>query len=218
MAKFQKVKISTETALVAAVLAYKQNGNTIVRDNAGGKSDNKQLINEFITRGEKPTDDEIKEAQAVKDSLLQRIMLNELKGVKSNEFLLTIVNLLKSDTIYNTQYGLIAWAPKLNSDIAKQDDQRSEMLAMGAGSKYVGQVGKRINLNIEILTCRHLPQYNSFVHQAITDDGNLITFFNKSKIPSGKIQARVKAHRADFRLSNAFVTTVNYVKEIKNGS
>lgn len=214
MAKPQKITVSTTEAIVAAMLAFERNGNTIVRRNDEGKPDNKQLIVDYFVRGEKATPELEEKAIVLKNALDQRITLNAITGAKSNDFLVTITNLFKEDKISNFDFGLLAWAPKLFHDLSKADDVRESMLRAGASSKYIGQIGKRTNINLTVTSCRYLNQYNSFIHQGMDDNGNIVLFFNKEKIESGNITARIKAHRKDERLSNALVTVINYVKKV----
>ena len=220
MAKNQKTTVNTVTALIAAILAYRTNSSQVVRfKNDLNQIDNKQLIADFFQNNQTIPEAEFEQlvcdANDIRTSLSQRVMLNTLTGSCSNEFLISVSKLLEAENIDSYKFGIIAWAPKLYDDTIKNDDAREKLLAFSSTSKFIGTVGKKISTNFELITCRYLKNYDSFAHHGHDGQGNLISFFNRKRIDSGQpITARVKAHRKDERISNSLVTVVNYVKEV----
>lgn len=211
MTKFKRFSVPTLDALAVAIAVYRAQGNRVIRTD-GKKPGNKELIKDHFVN-ELPIPDLHSEATAICESLSQRAMMNTLLGTKNNDFLVAVNSLLAIDTVSTANFGSIAWAPKLFDDAVKSDDARERMLTFAHQSQYVGAVGKKITINFQLIQCRYISSWNSFVHTGHDGQGNLVTFFHKDKIEGGfPISARVKSHKKDEKLSNAFVTTVNYVK------
>jgi hypothetical protein len=72
-----------------------------------------------------------------------------------------------------------------------------------------------VELTFTLVTQRYLKNYDLFIHTGHDEKGNLVNFFNKSKIESGRISARIKQLKKDNYINGADVTVLNYVKVVK---
>jgi hypothetical protein len=215
MAKLPKIKVATQDAVKASIMAFRINGQSVVRDVEGN---NKQLIYQHFA-GKVMSgflDSELQtQAEEIINSLNQRVMMNTLTGRDTSGFLKEVVDLVTRDSVSSDSFGLLAWAPKLYHDTVRADTTRETVLAKSADSSYIGTVGKKVSVEFEPLSCSFVKNYNMFVHVGHDGAGNLISFWNKDRISTPvKITARVKNHRADPHYSNARFTTLNYVKEV----
>jgi hypothetical protein len=215
-----KFTVKTIDAIVAAILAYRVNGNAVLRfDNEHKKVDNKTLIGEFFESTITIPEDEFtalkEEAELIKLQLEQRLTLNAITGARTSEFLQNVIDTISKDSVDSRNFGIVAWVPKLHNDILSTDDARSQLVRFGASSRFIGQPGNKVTLTFTSITVKYLKDYNSFVHQGHDEHGNLIKFFNKNLIEGTKtISARIKANSIDERIGAARVTALNYVKVI----
>ena len=191
-------KVNTLDAVAVAILAFRANEDKINRLEGG----NKDLIRAHFDN-----------TARLEGALNQRVMMNTLTGTRISEFLVSVNKLLQEDTVHASQFGLLAWAPKLYSDIQRTEDARETILGLAVNSNYVGQEGRKVELDFNVIACNYIQSYNSFAHTGHDGQGNLITMWTKERIPTGsRIAGRVKAHQRDKRNANALVTVLNYVK------
>lgn len=216
MPKQKNFTVSTSDALSAAVVAYRANDQKILRHSLEqGQVENKQRILDYLSSGTVIENSIREQADAIRSTLNQRVMLNTLSGVSNSEFLLQVNQLLQQDTVTNRDFGILAWAPKLHSDIERAESDREQILRLGQTSTFLGQIGKRISLTLAVISSRYLTEFDSFVYMAHDGNGNLVKFWHKKKITSGStVTAKVKNHQCEERYSNSRVTMLNYVKVI----
>jgi hypothetical protein len=215
MASFPKLTVNSLDALAVSVAVYQQFNNQVKQ------TESRYVILKHFT-GECKLDitpEHIKLAEKVKSSIAHKIMMDSLMavpnfGVKTGaEFINKINKLLNQETIVSRDFAFIAWAPNVAEKINKADSDKERMLGLGSTSQHIGRLNKKIDLTYHEVFCRYLPSYNSFIHCGHNDEGNLITFFSKSKIADGsQITAKVKSHKVDAKLANSKVTTLSYVR------
>jgi hypothetical protein len=212
------LKFDTVQTLALAIAAYCKNNNSIVRKD-GDTPGNKELVLECLLRNSKfegfDSVDLIAQAQNLKTALEQQIVMNTLTNRRSSEFLLNVTNAIAGDTISMRDIGLIVWAPKLLSDLTKSEATRNDLVHLSFSSQYLGKVKDRVELDFTLVTQRYLQNYDLFIHTGHDEKGNLVNFFNKSKIESGRITARIKQLKKDDYINGADVTVLNYVKVVK---
>jgi hypothetical protein len=219
MVKANKLTVDTISALSAAILAFQDNDQTILRHSntqlEPGQIENKQRMFDYLT-AELPVADSLRdEAENIRDSIGRRVMMNTLVGANNNDFLLQVNQLLQQNTVTNRDFGIIAWAPKLYADVERSETEREQILRLGANSEFIGQLTKKVAFNFNVISCRYLREYDSFVHIGHDDTGNLVQFWNKKKIATNSsITARVKNQRRDERYSNSKITFLNYAKVV----
>jgi hypothetical protein len=212
------LKFDTVQTLALAIAAYCKNNNSIVRKD-GDTPGNKELVLECLLRNSTfegfDSVDLIAQAQNLKTALEQQIVMNTLTNRRSSEFLLNVTNAIAGDTISMRDIGLIVWAPKLLSDLTKSEATRNDLVHLSFSSQYLGKIKDRVELDFTLVTQRYLQNYDLFIHTGHDEKGNLVNFFNKSKIESGRITARIKQLKKDDYINGADVTVLNYVKVIK---
>jgi len=220
MAKISnKVSVDHITALRIAIAAYRYFDNKIVRSTAENKIGNKELIHQYFVSNVKfaGCDDEsiTTDAESMSIHLQQRITINALTGKPTSAFLTNIAGLLVKDSISERDFGLLAWAPKMAADLARADELNEELVRVGHSSNFIGKEGGKVSIKFNLLNCRYLPHYNCFSHIGSDEHGNMVSFFNKSKIENGTIVGRIKNHGINRYCGNAKTTYLNYVKLAK---
>lgn len=207
--------IDTTSALSVAVAAYRLNDRKVVKY-VDGKPGNKELMYNYFASNALfhgvDAADLMDEAIKIQITLPQQVMMTTLRGDKPNDFLLNITKLITSESISKRDLGIIAWAPKLFDDINKENNVREQIVQLGSTSHYIGKVGDKATVEFTLITCKYLQQFNSYVHRGHDNFGNLISFFNKNQIVSGKIMGKIKSHTKDTRNYDFLTTNLNYVK------
>jgi hypothetical protein len=212
------LKFDTVQTLALAIAAYRQSNNNIVRKD-GNTPGNKELVVDFLINNKKfqgsDAPDLLDEAENLKTALSQQIVMNTLANRPTNEFLLNVNNAIVGDTVSMRDIGLIVWAPKLLNDIEKAEHTRNDLLKLSFSSQHLGKIKDRVELTFTLVSQRYLKNYDLFIHTGHDEKGNLVNFFNKSKIESGCISARIKQLKKDNYINGADVTVLNYVKVVK---
>jgi hypothetical protein len=212
------LKFDTVQTLALAIAAYRQSNNNIVRKD-GNTPGNKELVVDFLINNKKfegsDAPDLLDEAENLKTALSQQIVMNTLANRPTNEFLLNVNNAIVGDTVSLRDIGLIVWAPKLLNDIKQAEHTRSDLLNLSFSSQHLGKIKDRVELTFTLVSQRYLKNYDLFIHTGHDEKGNLVNFFNKSKIESGRISARIKQLKKDNYINGADVTVLNYVKVVK---
>jgi len=212
------LKFNTIQTLALAIAVYRKSNNNIVRKD-GNTPGNKELVIEHLLNNTKVdganTPDLVDEAENLKTALGQQIVMNTLTNRPTNEFLLNISNAIAGNTVSLRDIGLVVWAPKLLTDLQKAENTRSDLLNLSFSSQHLGKVKDRVELTFTLVSQRYLQNYDLFIHTGHDEKGNLVNFFNKSKIESSRISARIKQLKKDDYINGADVTVLNYVKVIK---
>ena len=212
------LKFNTIQTLALAIAAYRKSNNNILRKD-GNIPGNKELVIDHLLNNVKfdgaDATDLVSEAENLKTALNQQIVMNTLTNRPTNEFLLNVNNAIIGDKVSMRDIGLIVWAPKLLNDIQKAENTRSDLLNLSFSSQHLGKIKDRVELTFTLVSQRYLQNYDLFIHTGHDEKGNLVNFFNKSKIESGRISARIKQLKKDNYINGADVTVLNYVKVIK---
>lgn len=212
------LKFNTIQTLALAIAAYRKSNNNILRKD-GNIPGNKELVIDHLLNNVKfdgaDATDLVSEAENLKTALNQQIVMNTLTNRPTNEFLLNVNNAIIGDSVSMRDIGLIVWAPKLLNDIQKAENTRSDLLNLSFSSQHLGKIKDRVELTFTLVSQRYLQNYDLFIHTGHDEKGNLVNFFNKSKIESGRISARIKQLKKDNYINGADVTVLNYVKVIK---
>jgi hypothetical protein len=210
-----KNSFNTIEVLALAIAAYKQAGNKIERLE-GHKVGNKELVLgylkgelEFVGCRDKTLPEQ---AELIRNEIANRVTINALTGAVTNSFLLKIHEAISNDTVCARDIGIVVWTPKLADDLAREDEHKVTISSIGVNSRYIGKPTEKITLDFTLIKHKYLQNYNMYIHTGHDQDGNLVSFFNKNKVESGKISARVKTYKQDRYLNNSCVTVLNYVK------
>ena len=213
-------KLSTVTVIAAAVAAYRTNGNSIITAPKEGSPQlpNRMLVDAIL--GEKQeaitvTEDDITQAHAIVNGLQQRGMIAGLKGSKVSEFSGRIIEIANHEEMQAYNIGVMVWAPKLHTDMQQADSHQHEFNMLAFGSKYVGKVKDKIEIDFTPIVVRYNTHFNVWRHTGHDGHGNLVGFMKKDKIEgTTRIKGCVKSQDHS-RYTNGKTTTLNYVKVIK---
>ena len=230
-AKLPKVKL-----VALAIMAQKINGEYCKR---GGKSDFVEVydeeLDETVSRfvKVKEANRTVMEILAENDSLITMEVMQEAQDMLSglemdymfkvlgddmNDFETNIQRFLaEDDTNVNVRHhiGIVAYIPAYVEREAKQRDLAEQSI----GSDWIGKVGEAVDLEIEIISKRSATAWAGWNINAITKDGNRISFFTgKENIVNKegmfKVSAKVKDHGRVWRDESTKETRINYVKLI----
>lgn len=217
--QYRKLSVPVLEALSAAIVAFRINEFEVKRYSYGVEyTDNKTLmINHFIGEPLDITEEDRKTALEMIAYLTQRRMMNVLIDARSSDFFNTVVDLLVNDTIKAKNFGVLAWAPKLYATLQKSDDSKSDVMAICASSKWVGQLDKPVTVKFQKLVERYNRDYDRWSYIGHDSSGNLISFWAKPKLNFDviTIKGRVKKQDRSKQYNNLPITHLNYVKEVE---
>ena len=231
---YGKNSVTKVELLALAIMAQKINGEYCKR---GGKSDfvetydpeldetvqrfmkvkeaNRTVMEILAENQSLITMDVMLEAQEMLSGLEMDYMFKVL-GDDMNDFETSIQRFLAEDNDdVNVRHhiGIVAYIPAYVEREAKQRDLADKSI----GSEWIGTVGKPIELEIEIISKRSATAWAGYNVNAITADGNRISFFTgKENIANKegvfKVSAKVKDHGRVWRDESTKETRINYVK------
>ena len=231
---YGKNSVSKVQLVALAIMAQKINGEYCKR---GGKSDFVETydeeLDETVSRfvKVKEANRTVMEILAENDSLITMEVMQEAQDMLSglemdymfkvlgddmNDFETSIQRFLaEDDANLNVRYhiGIVAYIPAYVEREAKQRDLAEQSI----GSDWIGKVGEAVELEIEIISKRSATAWAGYNVNAITKDGNRISFFTgKDNIANKegvfKISAKVKDHGRVWRDESTKETRINYVK------
>lgn len=228
--------VSKVQLLALAIMAQKINGEYCKR---GGKSDfvetydeeadevvqrfvkvkeANRTVMEILAENESIiTMETMREAQDMLTGLEMDYMFKVL-GDDMNDFESSIHHFLQTkdeDLLARQHIGIVAYIPAYVEREAKQRD----LAEQSVGSDWIGTVGKPIELEIEIISKRSATAWAGYNVNAITTDGNRVSFFTGKEFIANKegkfkITAKVKDHGRVWRDESTKETRINYVKVV----
>ena len=230
-AKLPKVKL-----VALAIMAQKINGEYCKR---GGKSDFVEVYDEELDENVqrfvkvKEANRTVMEILAENDSLITMETMQEAQNMISglemdymfkvlgddmNDFETSIQRFLSeddNDVNVRQHIGIVAYIPAYVEREAKQRDLADKSI----GSEWIGTIGKPIELEIEIISKRNATAWAGWNVNAITTDGNRVSFFTgKNDVANTegvfKVSAKVKDHGRVWQDESTKETRINYVKII----
>jgi len=231
---YGKTTVSKVQLLALAIMAQKINGEYCKR---GGKSDFVEMydeeVDDVIQRFVKVkeanrtvmeilaennsliTMDTMQEAQDMLSGLEMDYMFKVL-GDDLNDFETSIQRFLQEDdNDVNARYhiGMVAYIPAY----VEREAEKRDLAEKSIGSEWIGKVNEKIDLEIEIISYRAATSWAGYNVNAITPDGNRISFFTgKDDIAKKegvfKINANVKDHSRVWKDESTKETRINYVK------
>jgi len=154
------------------------------------------------------TQEDIDQAEKIKQYLPQRMTMTLLSGGQMSDFCTNVVTLVAANTVHHLELGIIAWAPKLYADYLQRDAVTEQVSIHGINSKILGSVGDKIELTFHLIESKHTSMYDSYYHTGHDGNGNLVSFYSKIVIPNGiKIKARIKKY-----FQNPTSTILHYIR------
>ena len=154
------------------------------------------------------------DAQEAVSLLGQDRLMRLLKGTRVSDFQNKVTDLVSQKNCKVYDAGLMAYLPSVVNQLRERLAQEEQVAELARSSEYLGQVGDRVWVAIEVLSSHYVPQYNSWSVNARDEKGNLICYFTSKEecTRSGSYSARIKRTERSRRHSGACVTTLNYVK------
>jgi len=208
-AKSVSVKYSVDNVWGAAVAAQRVNGSYLKEDlykfNENGSSElvkrrNRDVMIDFLNMPGTITDEDRAQGQECRKFLQNDLTFRALKGQLS-AFDASVKHTVAVEDQFDTvqhrlELAVVACLPQSHQRaIARQEVQDRVRKATG---EYVGAVGDKLSLNIEVVSANYSQTYGIFWVTAITQDNQAVFFSNKEKFDAGThltIRGTVKAHR-----------------------
>lgn len=232
-------RLPKELVIAASIVAYEWNDNEFVPASGPGvmdfsestnsdgdtisqyvmtKSSNKEIVRDIIHLYSHVITKQHKEAAKSMIANLELAYMMKILKSDLGEFDTGVNSILASDTVHpHNDIGIIAFLPKLANGLKSEEllEDRS------ANSKHIISGGQNVvvKLAIEIINSRPSQQYGGYNINAITDDGNRVSFYtSKEHFHDQKdwiaISAKVKSHGKVYRSDHIKETRLNYVKLI----
>jgi len=144
------------------------------------------------------TEEDQEEGRAVRDWHQKNLTVRSLRGALSDfdRSMMDVVMLEKFDTRAD-RYAMSLVPSQIRAyyNGRREEDARER----GTGG-FVGEVGDKVSLKVEVIRSNYSQNWNVWFATAITEDGKMIFFSYREKLESGvrlSIQGTVKAHRDD---------------------
>lgn len=213
MARYTKKAVkmySTDLVFSAAATADRINGGEYIKvtDFNPAKITNKLLVSQILNGEFEITEDDHTKGNLVRTHF-KGLVFKVLKGDVLNEFDAQSLALASSDEMAENKTAFVSCLP---SAFARAQVRRSvDDRLSDCERKYVGDVGSKVTLSVEIVKCFYSQNYGCHFISGITKD-NLAMSFAYSKLPTFKLgdtvnlTGKVKAHR------DGFVSQLNYTK------
>ena len=211
MARYQKpvLNFNADDVWSAACAAQRMNGNYIKAIAPGVEQQtNRQIVENLLTDTFSITDEDREQGLKVR-AFYQALTFKILQGKHLNEFDNNAMVISNRDVITNNyDLAVIASLPSCyeRGVVRQSADQRISFATGG----FIGKVGDKVKLEIEVIKCTYSQMYNVFFVTGISTNDQPVFFSYKEKVPTGdtmNIAGTVKAHRDN-------ITQLNRVKVI----
>lgn len=220
MARVTPTKVATVELAALSFAAFRKNNNQVYKDSSFYDKEqdaviavtpNKQLMFEGKLT---VTDQDRTDAMAAIEVLTQDRTMRILKGQIVPDFQNTVTNLVVQAECTMFNCGLMAFLPNVASQITARQHKEAEISALSHTSEYLGQVGQKVSVTLEILSSRWAAQYNCWSVNAKDSAGNLVSYFTSKEdcTRNGKYTAKIKRIEQSRYHNGAKVTTLNFVK------
>jgi hypothetical protein len=182
---------------VKAVTSYVTNEDILPEsDQTPPKEINRDIINRLVADPSQITDADRVQAEAVR-KYYKGFTFKILQGKMLSEFDNNAMVIANRDVIEATyDVAVIASLPASYERAVKRDNLNRKIENASGG--FVGRVGDKVNLTIEVVRSVFSQQWNVFFITGITKDDQPVFFSYREAIPTGKsivAQGTVKAHR-----------------------
>jgi len=182
---------------VKAVTSYVTNEDILPEsDQTPPKEINRDIINRLVADPSQITDADRVQAEAVR-KYYKGFTFKILQGKMLSEFDNNAMVIANRDVIEaNYDVAVIASLPASYERAVKRDNLNRKIESASGG--FVGRVGDKVNLTIEVVRSVFSQQWNVFFITGITKDDQPVFFSYREAIPTGKsivAQGTVKAHR-----------------------
>jgi hypothetical protein len=182
---------------VKAVTSYVTNEDILPEsEQTPPKEINRDIINRLIADPSQITDADRVQAEAVR-KYYKAFTFKILQGKMLSEFDNNAMVISNRDVIEsNYDVAVIASLPASYERAVKRDNLNRKIDSASGG--FVGRVGDKVKLTVEVVRSVFSQQWNVFFITGITTDDQPVFFSYRETIPTGKTivaQGTVKAHR-----------------------
>lgn len=191
----KEFKVPIELAWAAVAYADRVNDNEYVNDatyfepGKVVKETNKKLAYQALANPELITDGDHRAGKDYADHF-KGLLFGAIKAQRQNGFMETVTKVIGMTEVGRFEIACMAALPKsYRRDIAREEKD-SRQLALSPTSMYIGNVGEKIQTNVEIIDCVYSRNYNIYIYTA-TDDRNVIKFTSAKDSTTFKVGARV---------------------------
>ena len=182
---------------VKAVTSYVTNEDILPEsEQTPPKEINRDIINRLVANPSQITDADRVQAEAVR-KYYKAFTFKILQGKMLSEFDNNAMVISNRDVIEsNYDVAVIASLPASYERAVKRDNLNRKIDSASGG--FVGRVGDKVKLTVEVIRSVFSQQWNVFFITGITTDDQPVFFSYREAIPTGKsivAQGTVKAHR-----------------------
>jgi len=182
---------------VKAVTSYVTNEDILPEsEQTPPKEINRDIINRLVADPSQITDADRVQAEAVR-KYYKAFTFKILQGKMLSEFDNNAMVISNRDVIEsNYDVAVIASLPASYERAVKRDNLNRKIDSASGG--FVGRVGDKVKLTVEVIRSVFSQQWNVFFITGITTDDQPVFFSYRETIPTGKTivaQGTVKAHR-----------------------
>jgi len=182
---------------VKAVTSYVTNEDILPEsEQTPPKEINRDIINRLVADPSQITDADRVQAEAVR-KYYKAFTFKILQGKMLSEFDNNAMVIANRDVIEATyDIAVIASLPASYERAVKRDSLNRKIDSASGG--FVGRVGDKVKLTVEVVRSVFSQQWNVFFITGITTDDQPVFFSYREAIPTGKsivAQGTVKAHR-----------------------
>lgn len=207
--------VDTHKLLAIAIHVFDENNQTVLKEPTDSALSSKTRALQLLDEGFEPNEELQERARELRQNILQKRMVDELKGLRPNEFFTNIYGNVVADTTPKYSIGLLVWAPKVMADNVKREEADVELQATGINSQYVGTIGAKLCVKYIPIRSRYLQNFDKWTNLGQDDAGNLIAFWSNNEVAKETmLQGRIKKHEISRFAGNSRVTQMNYVKEL----
>jgi len=212
MARYQRpvLNLDADTVWSAACAAQRINGEYVKAatsyvtnedilpesEQTPPKEINRDIINRLVADPSLITDADRVQAEAVR-KYYKAFTFKILQGKMLSEFDNNAMVIANRDVIEATyDVAVIASLPASYERAVKRDTLNRKIESASGG--FVGRVGDKVNLRVEVVRSVFSQQWNVYFITGITSDDQPVFFSYREAIPNGKsivAQGTVKAHR-----------------------
>ena len=199
MARYQRPVLNLQASDVwaAACAAQRINGAYLKTIEDGKNTEtNRQIVDNFLANTDLISQADREQGETVR-RYYKGLTFKILQGKKLNDFDNTAMVIANRDVIEsNYDVAVIASLPSCYERAVKRDNVNGRI--DGARGGFVGSVGDKVKLNIEVVRSVFSQQWGVYFVTGITPEDQVVFFSQRDAIPAGKLviaQGTVKAHR-----------------------
>jgi hypothetical protein len=209
-----EIRYNTREVFAAACAAQRVNGEYLKQGEYDEQGDQKRIANKYLTldflNSKFDIRDEDRELSEHVIRHFQSLTFKILQGDILSEFESKAMACSNSEDIGLFEVGLISSLPSyyLRNRYLRNEAKAVVNRRIRDAVGHIGQVGDKVQLELEVLHCTHSQRWDTFFITGITPDNKSVFFSFKRLIAKGttmNIEGKVKAHRDDS-------TQLNYVK------